>query len=91
MLKSTISFFFEKHIPTLVKKASNELNAISRIKKFMGFKKKEILLNSFVYLNFNYCPLVCHFGPEKSAKKIEKYRNELLEYFTTTFPVISLS
>ena len=57
----------------------------------MGFKKKEILLNSFVYLNFNYCPLVCHFGPGKSAKKIEKYKNELLEYFTTTFPVISLS
>ena len=29
---------FEKHISTLVKKASNQLNAISRIQKFMGFK-----------------------------------------------------
>ena len=48
---------FEKHISTLVKKASNQLNAISRIQKFMGFKEKEILLNSFVYSNFNYCPL----------------------------------
>ena len=31
---------FEKHISTLVKKASNQLNAISRIQKFMGFKEK---------------------------------------------------
>ena len=49
---------FEKHISTLVKKASNQLKAISRILKFMGFKEKEILLSSFVYSKFNYCPLV---------------------------------
>ena len=49
---------FEKHISTLVKKASDQLNTISRIQKFMSFKEKELLLNSFVYSNFNYCPLV---------------------------------
>ena len=32
---------FEKHISTLVKKASDQLNAISRIQKFMCFKKKK--------------------------------------------------
>ena len=31
---------FEKHISTLVKKASKQLNAISRIQTFMGFKEK---------------------------------------------------
>ena len=31
---------FEKHISTLVKKVSNQLNAISRMQKFMGFKEK---------------------------------------------------
>ena len=40
---------FEKHISTLVKKSSNQLNAISRIQTFMGFKEKESLLNNFVY------------------------------------------
>ena len=49
---------FEKYISAIVKKASNQLNAISRIQKFLGFKEKEILLNSFVYSNFNYCLLV---------------------------------
>ena len=79
---------FEKHFSTLVKKASNQLNAISRIQNFMGFKERELLLNSFVYSNFDCCPLVWHFCSTKSVKKIEKYKNELLEYFTTTFPVI---
>ena len=46
---------FEKYISTL---ASNQPNAISRIQTFTGFKKKEILLNGFIYSNFNYCPLV---------------------------------
>ena len=48
---------FEKHISTLCNKASNQLNTIGRIQKFMGFKEKEVLLNSFVYSNFYY-PLV---------------------------------
>ena len=32
---------FEKHISTLDKNASNQLNAIIRIQKFMGFKEKK--------------------------------------------------
>ena len=31
---------FKKNISTLVKKASKQLNAISGIQKFMGFKEK---------------------------------------------------
>ena len=47
---------FEQHISTPCNKANYQLNAIGRIQKFMGFKEKEVLLNSFVYSNFNYCP-----------------------------------
>ena len=49
---------FDKHISTLCKKANNQLNAIGRTQKYMGFKEKEVLISSFVYSNFNYCPLV---------------------------------
>ena len=55
-----------------MQKASNQLNAIGRIQKYMGFKEKEVLLNSFVLSNFNYCPLVWYFCSSKSLKKIEK-------------------
>ena len=63
---------FEKHVSTLFKKASNQLNAISRIQNFMGFKEKEVLLNSFIYSNVNYCPLVWHLCSAKSVKKDRK-------------------
>ena len=67
---------FEQHISTLCNKATNQLNAIGRIQKFMGFKEKEVLLNSFVYSNFNYCSLVLHFCSSKSLYKIEKIQDE---------------
>ena len=79
---------FEQHIYTLCNKASNQLNAIGRIQKFMGFKEKEVLLNSLVYSNFNYCPLVWHLN---IYIKLEKYRNGHLDYYTTTLLVIMLN
>ena len=76
---------FEKHISTLCNKASNQLNAIGRIQKFMGFKEKEVLLNSFVYSNFNYCPLVWHFCSSKSLYKIEKTQERALRFLQNNF------
>ena len=75
-IDNTLSF--NKHISTLCKKASNQLNAIGRIQKYMGFKEKEVLLNSFVLSNFYYCLLVWHFCSSKSLKKIEKIQERTL-------------
>ena len=44
----------------------------------MGFKEKEVLLKSFVYSNFNYCPLVWHFCSFKSSYKILKRQEQAL-------------
>ena len=75
-IDNTLSF--DKHVSNLLKKASNQLNAIRRIQKYMGFKEKEVILNSFVLSNFNYCPLVWHFCSSKSLKKIEKIQQRVL-------------
>ena len=63
---------FEEHICELCKKASMQLNAISRLKKFIGKEQKEAFINSFIFSNFNYCPLVWYFCSCKSSQKIEK-------------------
>ena len=78
-------FSFEKSISTLVKKTSNQLNTISRIEMFMGFKEKLILINIFVYSNFNYCPLVWHFCSAKLVKKIEKIQERALRILYNNF------
>ena len=76
---------YEKHISTLVKKASNQLNAISRMQNLWVFKETEILLNSFNTSNFNYCPLVWHFSSAKSVKKIEKIQERALRILYNDF------
>ena len=63
---------FGKHVSSLCQKAANQLNAISRLKNYMGKKEIEVLINSFIYSNFNYCPLVWHFCSKKAMKKIDK-------------------
>ena len=52
-----------------------QLNALNRLRKYIGEKQMETLLNSFIYSNFNYCPLVWHFSSCKSTAKIEKSIN----------------
>ena len=68
-------FNFDSHISDLCKKASMQLNALNRLCVYIGNKEMEILINSFIYSNLNYCPLVWHlasrFSPSKSIAKID--------------------
>ena len=57
---------FDPHISNICKKAAAQLNVLKRLKAFIGFKEKQILIQSFVYSNFNYCPLVWYFSSSKS-------------------------
>ena len=63
---------FEQHISTLCNKASNQLNAIGRIQKFMGFKEREV-------------PLVWHFCSSKYSYKIEKIQGRALRLLHNDF------
>ena len=53
---------FQSHIDNICKKASQKLNAISRITPYMDFNKKRLAVNAFLMTQFNYCPLIwmCH-------------------------------
>ena len=44
---------FNEHVSSLCKKARNQLNAMNRLHRYLGFKEKEVLINSFAYANFN--------------------------------------
>ena len=49
---------FNHHIKSNCKSASDQLNALIRLKHLLGFKGKKVLVNAFVMSNFNYCSLV---------------------------------
>ena len=71
---------FDLHINELCKSASKQLNALLRLNTFLSQKAKKILIESFVYANFNYCPLVWNFASKKSVNKIESIQQRALRF-----------
>ena len=49
---------FQSHIDNICKKASQKLNAISRITPYMDLNKKRLAVNTFFMAQFNYCPSI---------------------------------
>ena len=45
---------FERHINRICKSAANKLNALIRLKRFLGFQERKALVNSFFLSNCNY-------------------------------------
>ena len=67
---------FNLHISNICKSAANQLNALIRLKKFMNFEEKEILMNSYFIASFNYCPLVWMLSSASSLKNSKINRKE---------------
>ena len=55
-----------------------QLNALSRLQKYMGKPEKVPTVNSFIYANFKYCPLLWHSSTCESIRKIEKIQKRCL-------------
>ena len=71
---------FENHITSICKSASCQLNALFRLKNVLGFKESKLLIESFVYPSFNYCPPVWHFCNQKSSQKVENLQKGALQF-----------
>ena len=69
---------FNNHISTLCKKSAGQLNAICRMGKHIKTREKEVLIQSFIQANFNYCPLVWFFTSPGSLRKIERIQERAL-------------
>ena len=60
---------FNLHISNICRSAANQLNALIRLKSYLSFNAKRVLINSYIISNFNYCPLVWIFSTAKSLNK----------------------
>ena len=69
---------FDFHISKICRSAANQLNALIRLKTFLNFEVKKVLINSYFYSNFNYCPLVWMFSSAKSVNKVESLQKRAL-------------
>ena len=76
---------FNEHINKICKSARNQLNAMIRLKSFLGLKEKEVSVNSFTYSNFNYCPLVWMLSYKISIGKIESLHKRALRFLLSDY------
>ena len=37
---------------------SNKLGALIRLRRYLGKNGRKVIVDSFIYSNFNYCPLI---------------------------------
>ena len=78
---------FNLHISNICRSAANQFNALIRLKQFLGFKKKRILINSYSMANFNYCPLVWMFLSASLLKKIENLQKRALMFLYNNYEI----
>ena len=75
------------HVSNICWSAANQLNALFRLKRFLGFKEKRILINSYFIANLNYCPLFWMFSSASSLKKIENLQKGALKFFYNDYEI----
>ena len=71
---------FGLHITKICRSAANQFLALIRLRMFLNFEGKKTLINSYFYLNFNYCPLVLTFSTPKSLNKVESLQKRALRF-----------
>ena len=62
---------FTDHISSCCNKTARQLNALSRISKYLDLKGRKPIFKSFAMSNFIYCPIVWHFCGKKNYSKVE--------------------
>ena len=77
---------FNKYMETVCKKASQKLNALSRLCTFIPFHKRKLLMNAFFESQFSYSPLVWMFHSRQVNSKVNSlhYRALRMVYFDKT-------
>ena len=63
-IKFNSKLSFENHAPSLCKKSSQKLHALTRVVNYMNLSKRKALMKYFVISQFNYSPLFGCFTVE---------------------------
>ena len=83
---------FNLHIDIVCKSSSNQLNALVRLKKYLGYKERFVLANSFIYSNVLLCPIVWMFSSKRSLNKIENLPKRalcfVLDDYTSSYKLL---
>ena len=77
-IKINSKLTFDSHVKTLYKKASQKLNALSRVAYQLYFNQRMLLLNAFIASRFSYAPVVWTFHNRKQNHHINHIHERAL-------------
>ncbi len=65
---------FDKHVNIICKKAAQQINVMYRFKGVFNLKERQIIYNTFILSNLNYCPIIWHFCRKHAQRKLKLYK-----------------
>ena len=71
---------FDAHIKSICRKASQQLNVLKRIGRYLSKLNKLTIFHSFILSNFNFCPLAWYFCSKRNSQKLEKIQERSLRF-----------
>ncbi len=69
---------FDKHVNIISKKASRQTHLMYQFKGVFDLKERQIIYNSFIMSNCNYCPIIWHVSRKTCTKIIEDIQQRAL-------------
>ena len=83
---------FDEQISNTCRKASQQINVLKRIGKFLNFESRKTIYHVFIMSNFNFCHLIWHFCSKGNTEKLEKVHFRALKFifqdFNSTYYII---
>ena len=71
-------FRFDDHVASLCKKASQTLNALTRVVQYMNLAQRRSVMKAFICSQFGYCPLVWMFHSRKINNRVNSLHERAL-------------
>ena len=88
-IKVDYKLSFEPRVESLCKKASQKLNALTRMASSLKFKQRKLLLNAFITSQFSYAPVVWMFRSRNLNNRISHIHERVMRLvykdFTSSF------
>ena len=69
---------FEEHLSKVCHKASQKLNALTRITSYMNINQRKRIMRAFISSQFGYCPLVWFFCSRKINNRMNRIQERAL-------------
>ena len=71
-------FDFDEHVTSLCRKTSQNLNALPTVAHYMNLAQCSLIMNAFIFSQFEYCPLVWMFHSRKPSNRINNIHERAL-------------